>query len=240
MRYNLSLEFGPAPIPGRGQAGDDEFAPTGFIAHPYWPEREKVINIRKRSGVDRPMLSDQKRAQALSQYIQSLGMTLVDFEGLEKQASRPFYTWADVLLPEVLNGRDPTEIVISAHEVYGCLAQAASLVSSATRVAKPEHIRTVLHVSDLATGKRAPDGVWERYVTVKAGTGAKLSNQRGFRSNEFIENFSATGSIAFSPDMAEAKKVRRFLDVAGQEIGIGAARKMGWGRFRVTRWEAVS
>ncbi len=210
MRYEASLHFS-----GR------------YIAHPYWPECERLIKIQKESGLKR-VRSQEKATQVLNDYLAAHKMTLEDYERLEKAAQRPFYT---------LDGT--SEIVISDHQMYGCLAQAASLASSSVRIARIEQLRSVITVSDFRTGKTEADGVWERFVVVKLGTGTKASNQRALRSNPYIEAFDATGIISFSPDVLDTDKLRHFLEFAGREIGVGASRKLGCGRFELAGWQAA-
>lgn len=62
----------------------------------------------------------------------------------------------------------------------------------------------------------------------------KASNQRSLRSNAFIRDFEATGTIEVDADMVEPKAVVELLRFAGRAVGIGASRKMGWGRFKIT------
>jgi hypothetical protein len=45
-----------------------------YIAHPYWPEREKLINIQKESGLSRARTA-QTRRKALDDYLASISMT---------------------------------------------------------------------------------------------------------------------------------------------------------------------
>jgi hypothetical protein len=78
------------------------------------------------------------------------------------------------------------------------------------------------------------DGVFERFVTVTSGTGAKLSNQRALRSNEYIANFQSDMALSFSEDIVAPERVRKFWEFVGRDIGVGASRKLGWGRFEVT------
>jgi len=189
----------------------------GYIADPYWPEQEKVINIIKESGAKRAR-TPENAAKALDAYLSSHSMTRADFEKLEKLAARSFY-------------RNDT-IIIPSHHLYGCLANAADVAPAAVRIAKPEQIRSIIEVSDLATSKTEADGVWERFAVVTGGSGSRISNQRGLRSNEYIENFTATGTLHVISDVAE-QKLLDFLRFAGREVGIGASRKLGWGRFTV-------
>ena len=196
----------------------------GLVGDPYWPEQEKVINILKESGAKR-VRSREKAEKALSDYLQQQGMKMDDFRKLERLAARPFYT---------LDGT--AEIVISEHQLYGMLAQACQLATSAVRLTRAEQVRTLLTMTDWRTGKVEADGVWSRFVVVTGAQG-KLSNQRALRENAYIADFDATGEIAFSEEILDAEKVKRFLVFCGRDVGVGASRKLGWGRFEVTGWE---
>ena len=206
--------------------------PKGYIGHPYWPERERVITIQKESGVNRARSLD-KRDKTLRAYLDSKGITLDDYRALEARAAREFYVGADVDDSSAL----PDEIVLPAHHLHGLMAQAADVAPSSIRLAKPEQIRNLLAWSSLRTCKTKPDGTWERFVTVKGGMGNKLSNQRGLRVNQYIADVTATGTLTLVNPEHE-KKVRQFIAWAGEEIGLGASRKLGWGRFVVTSWES--
>lgn len=202
--------------------------PKGYIAHPYWPERERLINIQKESGTKRAR-SEEKRIKSLRDFLAAKGMSLEDYEALEKRAERQFYTAGD-LGPEA-DGHVPEEIIIPSHQFYGMLAQACDLASSAIRIARVDNLRTVIAVSSAFTGKVKADGTWERFVVVTAGTGGKLSNQRALRSNAYLGPFNTGIGVTFSEEIVAPKKVGDFIAFAGREIGIGASRKLGWGRF---------
>jgi hypothetical protein len=220
MRIDLALRF-----------------PKGLIQHPYWPSRERVIQVEKESGTRRAR-SEQNRARALQDYLNAHDLTVDDYEVMRTDADRQFYTWADVT--EDLDGHDPTEIVVPAHQLWGCLAQAADLASSSVRLARAEQIRTVLTLADgFATGCHESDAkLWQRYVVVTAGTGSKLSNQRALRENQYLPaGTTATGWLRFSEHIVDPAKVRTFLEFAGREIGCGASRKLGWGRFDIVAWD---
>src|ERR1700758_3157147 len=106
--------------------------PKGYIAHPYWPEQEKIINIQKESGVNR-VRSAQKRDKTLKDFLTSRDMSMDDYHKLADLAARPFYT----------NG-NAGEIIIPTHQLMSCLVNAAKLASSALRIASAEQIRSVL------------------------------------------------------------------------------------------------
>jgi len=190
----------------------------GYIANPYWPALERLITLKKQSGVDRAR-SETKRQQALKAWLDKSGMTMDDFAMLARDAARPFHT-------------SPTgEILIPAHHLHGFIAATAAVVPSAMRLAKPEQIRTVLECGDFVTGKTKADGVFERFIR------NPLTNQRRLQTDEYIADFTATGQVRLVNDDL-VKQAREFVAFGGREIGIGACRKMGWGRFTIMEWKA--
>jgi hypothetical protein len=210
--------------------------PKGYVAHPYWPELEKVINIQKESGTRRAR-SEANRVKALSDHLHKIGMTNEQYVELMKKAERPFYTAFDVeksTFGQIPVGKhDPDEIVIPPHQFYGCLAQASDLARASIRITTRDQLRSVLTIDvPVYTGKTEGDGVWERFAVVTAGTGAKLSNQRALRRNAYIGPFEGMFVVSFDDHVVNPDKVRDFITYAGREIGVGASRKMGWGRWR--------
>lgn len=194
------------------------FKEPGYIASPYWPEMYRLIEITKLSGANR-IRSEKKRREALEEHLRSVGITFADYEALERASQRPFYT---------RNGGP--EIIIPGDKILSCLVSASDEAPSKLRI---DSIRTVIRASDFTTGKTAADGVWERFAVVKTGSGKTLSNQRGFRTNQYIKNFIAEGTLDYDPEMVKPAAVVALLEFAGRIKGIGASRKMGWGRFTV-------
>jgi hypothetical protein len=200
------------------------FDSPGYIAEPYWPEMAELIDIQKKSGTNR-CKSDSSRRKALEAHLDGLSMTYNDYLELEKLARRPFHS----------NGTG--EIVIPAMRVLACMANATDVAPSAIRLCKVENIRSVVRATDLRTGKSKPDGEFKRFAPVKAAGGQALSNQRGLRVSQYIENFDGEGEIEYDPSTVSPEAVLRFLAYAGKEVGIGACRKMGFGRFVPTLGE---
>ena len=207
--------------------------PVGYIADPYWIAQEKRIDIEKKSGINR-VRSQERRAKALDSYLKSIDMTLADFRALEEAAKRPFYTVADLKNGAATGGHPGDEIVIPPHQLYGMCAQGCDQASSAIRLTRRDQLRSVVKIAPVFTGKAKPDGVFERFVTVTGGTGAKLSNQRGIRHNAYLAAFEAQLIISFSDDMVAAPRVKEFIAFCGREVGVGACRKMDYGRFDTT------
>jgi hypothetical protein len=197
---------------------------TPYVGHPYWPEMYEVIEITKKSGLNRAK-SDANRRKSLEEYLRANGMTLADFERLEQLSRRPFHTAPD------------GEIVIPADRILSFLVAANSEARAANRAAPPEQVRSRITATDFYTGKYQPNGVWKRFATVNLGTGARASNQRGLRENAYIEGFEATGSLRFDEQTVDPKTLIRLIEWAGEFVGIGASRKMGKGRFRLARAE---
>lgn len=201
------------------------YFPRGYIADPYWPEREKLINVTKESGYMRAR-SEAKRSAALKQYLESKGLTLADYQALEAAANRPFHTQ---------NGH----IIIPELHVYGMLVAACDRASSAIRACQPDQVRVAIKASDWVTSKRKPDGLWERFASPYSGTGQRLSNQRALRSNAYIAEFEAHGMMEIDDNFVKPESLRKTLAYAGTDVGIGSSRKMGWGRFELHKFERV-
>jgi CRISPR/Cas system CMR subunit Cmr6 (Cas7 group RAMP superfamily) len=61
---------------------------------------------------------------------------------------------------------------------------------------------------------------------------------RSLQSNDFIERFTATGTFSVPVDDKVAD-LKRLLSYAVEETGIGACRKMGYGRGILVELEEV-
>jgi len=200
-----------------------------FCADPYRIERDKLIEIEKQSGMNRARSSANRR-KALENYLQTEGLTLKDYDDLKAKAEDPWETDAagNIILPK---------LVVEAMLVATC-----HRATSAIRPTSPDMVRTVIRTSPWRTDA-TPDMArqWERFAVVNAGTGAKLSNQRGLRRNAYIganppigdgtKPVTATGTIDINPTMVKPDTLKKAIEWAGEWVGIGASRKMGWGRF---------
>ena len=199
----------------------------GYIADPYFPEREELINIQKLSGMNRAR-TEAKREQALKEYLRRQEMSQDAYEALEKRALRPWYRDGD------------QHIIIPSHQFYGCLIEGGKTLSASQRPCDPDNLRHILQLSDWATGKDKEDGIYERLVMPKSGTGQPLSNQRALRKNPFIAQFHATGTISFFlSDIPDAQRITDFVSYCGQRVGVGASRKMGYGRYTIAEHQVT-
>jgi hypothetical protein len=207
-----------------------------FIAHPYWKQMEALINITKESGMNRARSSANRR-KALEEHLKRLNMTLGDYEDLERDANRPFHV------------NDDGYVFIPKTSVDAMLVATCDSIRAAGRPCPPDMVRTALRASAWTTDVRADEALpWERFAVVSSGTGAKLSNQRGFRRNLYVGaeppdstlpvtgKVTATGTVDPNPEMVKPEVLRDALRYAGEWVGIGASRKMGWGRFELLSW----
>ena len=192
------------------------FGKKGYIASPYWPEMYQCIEIEKKSGVNRAR-TDANRRKALEAYLSSENMTPQQYEALKALAARPFHA-------------DEQGIYIPADNIISALVNANMVAPRSMRI---ENLRVAVTASDFRTDKQQPDGIWRRFAVVTMGTGQKASNQRGLRENAYIQDFAATGTIDVEPEMVDPKALVKLLEFTGRIVGIGASRKMGWGRFTV-------
>lgn len=206
-----------------------------YIAHPYWPEQERLINIIKESGMSRARSSANRR-KALEEYLRQNDMSLTEYEKLEQAAARPFYT------------DDNGNILIPKRSVEAFLVSVCDQARAANRPCPPDMVRTLLRASAWTTNVTPADALtWERYAVVTAGTGAKLSNQRALRRNDYVgaeppagaatKPVVATGTIDVNVEMVKPEVLRHAIEWGGEWIGIGASRKMGWGRFVVVGFD---
>ncbi len=206
-----------------------------YIGHPYWPEMDRLVNITKESGMSRARSSANRR-KALEEHLRTIEMTLAEYEELERLANRPFH----------VDGQD--HIVIPKSNVEAMMVATCDTIRAAGRPCAPDQVRSLLRLSAWTTDASPADAlIWERYAVVSSGTGAKLSNQRGLRRNSYIGaepptgeptgKVIATGTVEVNPDMVKPDVLLRALSYAGEWVGIGASRKMGWGRFEVLTWD---
>jgi hypothetical protein len=189
----------------------------GYVGHPYTPDMYRYIEITKLSGMNRAR-STANRRKALEEHLNQIGMTLADFEELERR-SKIAFTYEDGF------------IVIPAHHVQSFLVATCDEIRSASRPSPPEQVRSRIRVTGWRTDKTEPDGNWERFALVATGTGAKLSNQRAFRTNAYITGFKARGEMSINADFVDPKTLEAAIRWGGENVGVGASRKMGWGRF---------
>jgi hypothetical protein len=195
-----------------------------YIAHPYWPETDDVINIQKRSGMNRAR-TDDSRHKALKEHLKKEGVTLKDYDELLRKSRRPWY--------RVDNDDETSPIVIPRHQLAGALVQTVNTAPAAVRGKyRADSFRYHVQLSDFVTEKMDADRVYDRYVKLEG------SNQRSRQKNALISDFEAAGTIVVADDTKVAD-LQRLIDYALTEIGVGAARKMGHGRGHVLRLDGV-
>jgi len=208
---------------------------VSYIAHPYWPERQHLIDIQKKSGMNRAR-SQEKREEALRKYLEQIGMKKSEYDELERLADREWYR---------VNGKQyektPEEmrpIMIPRHQLSGCLVQSCPKAPAGSRF-DPEQLRSLVQLGDFVTTKTQCDQSYDRFVAPTDGRGNKLSNQRALRHNEALEDFEAVGTVTFDENDVKEKAVLELFKYAGKYTGTGASRKMGYGRFTVAKVETV-
>lgn len=207
---------------------DVELLMTNYIAHPYWPARNLCIDIEKKSGINRQK-SDEKRKAALEAECQKRGMTMADYHAAQVQAAEPWYR---------SNGSE-SAIVIPRHQIAGAIVQVISSAPKALRGGfDRDNFRALVQISDFVTERTGSDGKFERFVKLEG------SNQRSWQVNDFLgeyldngEPFLAKGTVA-AGDAKALETVKMLFDKAVGEVGIGASRKMGFGRGIVSSWKA--
>lgn len=193
-----------------------------YIAHPFWPAKNAVIEIEKKSGVNRQK-SEEKRLAALKAECTRQGVTYEDYERLKVQAAEQWYR------------REDRRIYIPRHQVAGAIVQVIGESPKALRGPfTKDNFRALVEVGDFETELSDPSGVFTRFVKLDG------SNQRSLQSNEYVgvyldngEPFEAVGTVVVH-DKKQIDTVKALFGAAIERVGIGAARKMGFGRGTVT------
>jgi len=197
---------------------------NNYIAHPFWPARNKCIEIEKKSGVNRQK-SDEKRVAALKAECSRQGCTYEQYLEFRLQAAEQWYRGAD------------GTIYLPRHQLAGAIVQTISSAPKALRGQfDRDNFRALIQLGDFSTDRKKPDGMFSRFVKLEG------SNQRSFQENEYIgmyldvgEPFEATGTIAVA-DAKQGDTVKALFAAAVETIGVGAARKMGFGRGTIVDW----
>ena len=197
---------------------------NNYIAHPFWSARNTVIEIEKKSGVNRQR-SEDKRIAALKAQCEKMGLTYEDYLRLKEEAAEQWY--------RDRNGN----IIIPRHQIAGGLVQTIGTAPKALRGGfSRDNFRALVQIGDFVTDRKKADGVFARFVKLET------SNQRSFQENEFIgqyiqgDPFTAVGAIAF--DDRQEQTVKAVFSSLLANTGIGAARKMGFGRGQIAKWES--
>jgi hypothetical protein len=196
---------------------------ANYIAHPFWPARNRVIEIEKKSGVNRQK-SEDKRQAALKAECQRQGYTIEQYEQFKVEAAEQWY-------------RHDGKIMIPRHQMAGALVQSIATAPKALRGNfDKDNFRALVQMGDFVTDLTKSAGVFGRFVKLEG------SNQRSWQENDFIgryldngKPFEAVGVIVCT-DPKTVDTVKALLQKAVETIGIGAARKMGFGRGTIKDW----
>lgn len=201
-----------------------------FIMDPMTPDKQQVINVEKRSGVNR-LKNEDKRAQAIRSQLKKEGISEREWEELKKRvAERQWFYNPDgfIYIPAYR---------MSAAFVEGLSNAPKSMAGPYTK----DNFRSMVLVSDFVTDQKEPTGVFARFVR-------RESNMRDYQSHEFLgryfragmagemigKPFNAAGVIEC--DEKQVATVKDILEKVMADIGIGSARKMGFGRGGVSSW----
>ena len=199
-----------------------------YIAHPYWPETNACIEIEKKSGVNRQR-SDDKRVTALKAECQKQGVTYEEYLRMKERSKKQWYS------------RKNGCIFIPRHQIAGAIVQAIAGSPKALRGPfDQDNFRALVELGDFETTEKKNTSVFARFVKLDG------SNQRSWQENEFLgkyldegEPFLATGKIGVR-DQKHADVVRALLTKVLEDVGIGASRKMGFGRGRIKSYKVAA
>jgi hypothetical protein len=182
-----------------------------YIADPYWPETDDLINIQKKSGTNRAK-SEAKRELALKSYLKQEGISPEEYTALVTKASRKWYT------------NDDGKVIVPRHHLAGMLVNAVCAAPAAVRGKfDRDSFRHYVRIGDFVTDRTGKDTVFDRYVKSDA------TNQRRRTISEVIEDVEAAGTVELH-NKFKIKDLENILTFGLSETGVGACRKMGYGR----------
>ena len=105
----------------------------------------------------------------------------------------------------------------------GLLVNAVAIAPKAIRGDfTSDSFRSLVQIGDFSTERTEADRIFSRYIKGD-------SNQRRLTEDEVIENFTAIGECKLQ-SFVDVDDFTRILSYAIQVIGVGSARKMGYGR----------
>lgn len=198
---------------------------VNYIAHPYWPARNTCIEIEKKSGVNRQK-SDEKRVAALKAECERQGITYDRYLELRQEAAAQWYRQPD------------RKIYIPRHQIAGAFVQTIGTAPKALRGPfTKDNFRALVQISDFQTELTEAAGVFSRFVKLES------SNQRSWQENEhlgaYLEKgspFKAKGLFSLA-DGKHIATVKALLAAVVENVGIGASRKMGFGRGKIVSFD---
>lgn len=196
----------------------------GYIAQPFWPALNELIDIHKVSGYNRAK-SEANRQKALNAELEKRGLTVADYEKIKANSQQAFH-----LAPNT------NEIIIPPRNFFSFLNNASmEAPKGVPKIGQKGLTFVALQIDPpgIQTGKFKADGWFERFVKMEE------SNQRSWSRSPYIKDFEAKFAMLVDETIISVKDLKALVAWAGKYIGIGAARPQGYGRFTVGQWETV-
>jgi hypothetical protein len=149
---------------------------------------------------------------------------------------------AEIAMAKNLNGfrRDKSGLFIEGRHLKACLKEAVSIaVNSGNLKLKgwgetnkwatkwfPEHV--FVEENRLHLGVADPDGIAQRFVVSRHGTGIQLE--------EYLDEATVTATIVADADLGDNWEA---IWTTAEKNGLGASRSQGYGTFKVVKWDKV-
>ena len=188
---------------------------NSYIGSPFWPETNDIINISKHSRLAFQR-TEEKRTQTLNAYLSKINMTKKAYNVLLKKSERQWY--------RLNNDNQKSKIIIPKNQMSASLVEACKVSPTAVIQSKlADCLRAMMIVSDFVTKKTKCDEIFKRYIRGE-------SNQPRYTESEVINNFDAIGTIDFDVSVFNLKTVTELFNYQLKYTGLGASRKMGYGR----------
>jgi hypothetical protein len=203
----------------------------GFIGKPYWAELDQKIKFERTLGRGYLKMGPDRQKQAMVNALQKAGLTAAQWDKLVERSARPFYTITDA-------DDGGGEIIIPEHVFKAFIRSAMDEAPKSMwgNMKDVSHVHGALRVADgcFRTGKTIAD-----VLTYNRRVKMEESNMRNNATDLFINDFNAVGTLLIDEYYISLADFRRLVEFGGRMKGIGSARKMGFGRFTVAKWDEV-
>jgi hypothetical protein len=187
-----------------------------YIAHPYWPEVHWLFSLDK-AALIHPKHSAAKKDQILQAHCKNEGIAWQDvLDARTKIATEQWYKDTD------------GNIIVPRHHLVCSWIQSLRNHPMKKQI-KVEQFRTFCNCTDgiVTPAKKVCDGKFRRYCS------SEESNLRRLQEHEEIRDFQVTTEVTFMANILTTKELTNLIKFAGVYFGMGAARKMDYGRYMV-------
>ena len=206
-----------------------------YCAAPYTDALQEKIDLEQKAGISWRTKNPEKYKATMEAYLPTQKWTWAEFLQLVSDANIHWYTTKDgyIVVPEVNAQAFIGNLMCDSKAWVVPKILRQSVIKGKLGSA---NCRAKIVMSQLVSDKKITDEIeYTRFIKPVD------KNQKRQQVNWYVEDVTLTGSVRFHPSV-EQDRLLDLLAFGVQEVGIGACRKLGWGRGSIvepTGWEIV-